>query len=72
MGCDNLDGGSREMKVDLCQEARKHTCGLYFQGQTCKMCNMKIHLWLHLDIRKSADITSGKRRMGVVEVLSTK
>lgn len=26
----------RRKTVDLCQEAREHTCGLYFQGRTCK------------------------------------
>lgn len=52
----------------LGQEARKHTCGLYFRGWTCKLCNKKIHLWLRLDMRKSADITSGKRRRDVVQV----
>lgn len=55
--------------MDLCGEARKHTCELYFQGLACKMCNKKIHLWLHLDIggkQKSADFIFGKRRTGDV------
>lgn len=40
-----------------------------FQGLACKMCNKKIHLWLHLDIggkQKSADFIFGKRRTGDV------